>query len=326
MWYWISSALFLLLLATDGMASGVRLRLHVEEANEPYSASVHAIHGLFMVRRDGTHGQTLEFGAIPPGLYMLDVRFPSGHEYTRTILVPEEAPGRKGFDLSISRSKAFFARDLGHAAHRISIGQLANEEDLQRAVRAFERALRDDDAERAEEILAEALNDSPGAALGWNNLGALRLQQNRVAEAIPLLQQAHLLDAGQFEANVNLARAYAAVEILPAALHHAELALQARPLHASALSMMVGILFQAHREPEAEPYLEILREVDPDNVCCPELLLAAILQERGELRAAAQLVLRFTEKHPQHSEAAALRDRALRVLQAQPQAISELRP
>jgi hypothetical protein len=158
MLHWICSALFLVLLATDGMAAGLRVRLRVEASEEPYSASVHAIHGIFMVRRDGVHGQTLEFGALPPGPYLLDVRFESGHEYTRTIVIPEEAAGRKRLDLSVSRSDAFFARDLGHAAHRVSVGQLENEEELVRSIRAFERALSNDDAERAEEILNDALS------------------------------------------------------------------------------------------------------------------------------------------------------------------------
>jgi tetratricopeptide (TPR) repeat protein len=221
--------------------------------------------------------------------------------------------------------QTFFARDLGHAAHRISADELAGDESLQRSLRAFERAMGGNDPQRAETILRKAVEERPAASLGWGNLGGMLLQQKRVTEALPLLQRAFQLDRSQFEVTLNLARAHALTNNVGEALQYARLAVELRPGHPNALAMMVGILFQADRGNDAEPFLETLRQVDPKNLCRPELLLAALWESRGRRREAAELVISYADRHAGQPDATPLRERALRMLDDGRQTLADAR-
>lgn len=298
----------------DSFASGRRLRVQVSDADEPFTATLLSVDGFFMHSLGGLRSQTLQFSSLRPGYYMLDVRFRSGHEYTRTVHVPAKKKGNDTMQISLSRNDAFFAKDLAEAAHGVSVSTLGHEEFVIKAVHRFEQALMDEDLERAEEVLSEVIDEAPRAAIAWNNLGALRLQQNRIQEGLELLRHAYMLDRESFEANLNLARALSMQKAYDEAIIHANEALRIRPGHPNGLALLAGTLFLAGRREEALPYLEDLQKADPDHVCFPELLIASVYQYRGDLVLAAKLVLDFVERYPTHAEAADLEARANRVL------------
>ncbi|MCW5966445.1 MAG: tetratricopeptide repeat protein [Bryobacterales bacterium] len=285
----------------------------MRNAYEPYSVAVAALEGTYYGVRTEARGTVSRFTMPPAGYAMVEVRFTSGHVLSRTVRMEGVASDGR-IRVVLSREDAIFAHDLNKAVRSISAKQLAVETQLARMVARFEAEMEAGHLDAAEERLWELTELYPEGALAWNNLGAIELARGNREHAADYFRRALQADSGCFESNLNFSRVNMLQGRLETALKYAREAGKVRRGHPSALAQESSVLLLMERYVEARSVLEELLRVDPYHGSFPELGLAVVLEELGERTEAAQHVMAWTERHPQHPETQTLRGRARQAL------------
>jgi|GEM_PF-3071837 len=293
-----------------------RLDVEVRNSKEPYAISISSSRAHHYAVRNEIASTISKFMIPTDDYVVVEVRFASGYVASQTVNMALN-PKKKSTRVLVDRDQAVFATDLVHDSNTISVNSLGDESQWMGIVQDFERKMELGDLNKAEKILWELVEKHPESALGWNNLGALRLAQGNYKEAADFLKRALGSRTGLFEAHLNLSRVYFEWGHMDAALRHATKANELRKGHPAALSQQATIHLQQKEYTLAKPILEQLREVDPYNSIYPDLGLALESQSKGNASEAAHHIREWALKHPSHPEAPEFLAKAEKVLQAE---------
>jgi tetratricopeptide (TPR) repeat protein len=156
--------------------------------------------------------------------------------------------------------------------------------------------------QEAEMWLARALRLDPDSAEPHNNLGALRLRQGRMHEAVELFEKAVTLKPGFGTASLNLGGTLARLDRVDEAIPHYQAALAERPSLVAAHYDLGVLLARNQRYQEAITEYQAALRLDPRHADA-ENNWGTALARQGRMREAIVHFERALRLNPSHAEA-----------------------
>ena len=151
-------------------------------------------------------------------------------------------------------------------------------------------------------LYRDSLQKAPGKARPHNNLGAVLMRQNRLAEAIDFFKAALLIKPDYADAHYNLGYSLSRQGNLEAGIHHFAETLRLEPKYLKALNNMGVALALQGRYAEAEDYLKAALKLNPRDADIHNNLGFA-LKNNGNQDAAAQHFMRALDLDSRHAGA-----------------------
>jgi len=232
-----------------------------------------------------------QFRSLTPGDYSVAVVRDGLGEVRRTVVVSPALADPRGV---VAAEIPFRADGSGAmiSVHRAAVPQDAADWYLQ----ARDRLARQD-AKGALKLLRRAVERAPDFADAWNTMGVLAFQGGDLAEAERCYRQG-AQDRQAFDATLNLGALLLRTRRAVEALDFNQRAVDLRSSDAAANAQVGMNYFQLGRFGEAEKYLAEAKTLDPANQAQPQLFLAEIHRQRGEVEAAVMELRELIQLRP----------------------------
>jgi Tfp pilus assembly protein PilF len=242
-------------------------------------------------------GGEFRFHSLQPGTYSLAVSRRSLGEVRRTVVVSAGLADRKGsvhVTIRYSSTEAMADKSAG----TISRQQLAVPKRAWNEFLSAQKRLAKRDADGAKQHLEKAVAIAPQFSAAWNSLGVMAYQKSDLTEAEADFRKALAIEPNAFEPAVNLGGVLLGRGRLEEALQYNRQAVAARPRDALANAQAGMTYFQMGDIDRAEPLLIAAQRADPSHFSRPQLFLAMIYMERGDVDAARRELADCIARHP----------------------------
>ncbi len=247
------------------------------------------------------------FAGLQPGAYTITAFVPGRTEGRLTVDVgPSSADSRGRVSVRVTMEES---REAIESGSRVSARQLAIPA---KARRDFERALQrlsQHDVPGAIKLLERAVAEAPHFAAAWNHLGTIAYQTQNYPLAERHFRRGLEADSEAYEPLVNLGGVLLNLGRPDEARSYNLYAVLKRPRDPLAQSQLGMTYFLLSRWQEAEKHLREAIRLDPGHFSHPQLMLAEILQHRGDRAGAAAQLEEFLRLHPDAPVAGSLRER-----------------
>lgn len=247
------------------------------------------------------------FTDLQPGAYTITAFVPGRAEGRLTVNVgPGAADSRGRVSVRVAMEES---REAIESGSRVSARQLAVPA---KARRNYERALKrlsQHDVPGAIELLEKAVAEAPHFAAAWNHLGTIAYQTQNYPLAEQRFRRGLEADGEAYEPLVNLGGVLLNLGRPDEARPYNLYAVLKRPRDPLAHSQLGMTYFLLHRWPEAEKHLREAIRLDPAHFSHPQLMLADILENRGDQAGAAAQLEDFLRLHPDSPLAEKIRAR-----------------
>lgn len=274
-----------------------RALVELHGATSPYSASVLA----------DDQGR-FRFHKLAASSYTLVVRLRRRGELRQTLDV---GPGtatrhnRVGLRITIDDSKLLAPEGRRGlvSVRQLSVPDKAHQE-YAKAIEALQRR----DVESATRHLERAVELAPQYNEAWNNLGTIAYQTRRFPRAEECFRRSLEARPDSYLPLVNLGGTLLTLGKTGEALRYNVEAVLRQPADALANSQLGMTYYAAGNLELARAYLAEAKRLDPAHFSQPQLVLAEIYARKGDRSAAAGELEDFLARHPDHPNAAQVRE------------------
>lgn len=277
------------------------------------SISLHGVSSPFHASTLAGLDGRFRFRKIDEGSYTLSVFLPGRGEVRKTIVVSPSHAGKDGRVFMAFRLDEMKINPEGGATIRmreLKIPRKAWDE-----YRKADRELGARDVEAAEAHLRRAIEIAPAFAAAWNHLGTIAYQTKRYQLAESRFRKALEADPDAYEPLVNLGGVLVTLQRDEEAWPYNVHAVLKKPQDPLAHSQLGMTYFGLGKIDLAEKHLLEAVRLDGAHFSHPQLLLAEIYLRRGERSKAADQLTHFLRLHPDHPNAASMRE-AIRKLES----------
>ena len=285
-------------LELDGRVTGTRIRLlqvTLFSVGQPFTATTFT----------NPVGE-FEFHSLPSGTYTVSVMRRTLGEVRRTVVVTASLADRKRrVRVTIPYSAAEAAAN--GSAGKVSRQQLSVPKGALRKYGDAQKHLAKRDAAGATRDLEQAVEAAPQFAAAWNGLGVIAYQTGDLSRAEEKFRKALEADPQAFEPAVNLGGVLLAEGRIDEALPFNRKAADERPKDSLANAQLGMSYYKLGDFDRAEPALAAARRADPSNFSRPQLFLARIYLQRGNVTAALRELRDCVARYPDASDAESLR-------------------
>lgn len=273
-------------------------------------------HSTAMIYWDGK----FKFKNLEQGIYTIAVYVPRMGEFRRTYsLGPGTADDKGRVKVTVflnpqRASRLLTAKDR----FTVPIARISIPEKAWKEYGEAQKKLKKNDMEGARQHLEKAVEIAPRFSAAWNHLGTIAYQTKNFELAERNFREALKFDPESFEPVVNLAGALLSLGKQQEALKYNQDAVRMRPKDALANSQLGLSYFAAGDLDLAERHLQEAKRLDPGHFSSPQITLFEIQLRRGNRQAAAAELEHFLRYHPDHPQAAKMRETAKKLRAATP--------
>jgi tetratricopeptide (TPR) repeat protein len=246
--------------------------------------------------------------SLAPGPYTVAVFIPGRGELRQTVeLGPTTATAQGLVELTIHFDDSLVSGEGIARNAKVSTRELSIPPNARREFEKAQSRLAHRDVPAAVTHLEKAVQIAPQFTDAWNNLGTIAYQSRQYAQADHYFRKALEENPGAYEPSVNLGGVLLNEGKPDEALAYNRYSVLSRPNDALANSQL-GMTYAALGQLDlGQKYLEAAKRIDPTHFSYPQLSLARIHLLRNERTAAAEEFRDFLRRHPDASEAAAVR-------------------
>jgi tetratricopeptide (TPR) repeat protein len=252
------------------------------------------------------------FKKLPPGHYTVHVLHRRWGEVRQSIAVTPsfaDAKGRVETRVIFRRSAAEHIRQL-RERHMVSVDQLSVAKEARKQYQQATKRLEQNDTESAVNHLEKAVEISPQFAAAWNQLGTIAYHAGEYSKAEGYFREALAIENESFPPTVNLGAVLLALSRFEEALPFNESAVRIRPEDSLANSQLGINYFRLDKNEQAISHLTKARRNDPAHASVPQLTLAQIYAQQGQLKKAIRELEDLKSRHPD-SQVAEIAEQAL---------------
>ena len=252
-------------------------------------------------------GQEFRFRPLESGSYSLVVARRGVGSVRRTVVVTPSLADKKGivrFNVAyVPGEAALEGREALVSRRELSVPDRAWNKYMEARLRMGRHQ-----PARAVESLTKAVEVAPEFSAAWNLLGVMSYQDLDYPQAEVYFRKAVETEPQAFEAIVNLGGVLMTTGKWEEALPYNQKAQAARPQDPMANAQLGVSYFQMGDNERAEPYLVTAKRIDPSHFTRPQLYLARIYLQRGDVKRATREIEDFIKRYPDAPEAARLRE------------------
>lgn len=244
------------------------------------------------------------FKEVPAGTYTLIAHIPLEGEFRKTVEVgPSFADSKRRITIDIRVDRL----DSQDRAHAVSAAQLAIPADAKREYLKAMSLLERNDVDGAVASLQKAVQIAPEFVEGWNHLGTIAYTTRNYADAEKYFRTALEHGPDAYSPTVNLGGALLSLGRIEESLDLNRRAVRMRPDDPLAQSQLGMSYYFLGRYDEAESSFKQAKALDPAHFTLPQLLLAAILERKGNFTGAIEELEDFLRYHPDSDRAPSVR-------------------